>query len=113
MTEIITISSIATMILEQSSEASRQDALDPKRAMPSKHIISSLGSMTNGFLFSVTPIIIRILKELCSNVKFVLLLHSSLTRQQPPLLLLDGSMDLLLEFYCLDSLVMSLVTIKG
>ena len=53
------------------------------------------------------------LKELCSNVKFVLLLHSSLTRQQPPLLLLDGSMDLLLEFYCLDSLVMSLVTIKG
>ena len=101
------------MILEQSSEASRQDALDPKRAMPSKHTISSLGSLTNGFLFSTTPIIIRILKELCSDVLFVMLFHSSLTRLQPPLLHLDGSMDPLLGFCCLDSLVMSSDIIKG
>lgn len=44
MTEIVTISSIATMILEQSSEASRQDALDPKRAMPvqTHHLVAWL-----------------------------------------------------------------------
>ena len=112
MPKNVTISSNDEMILEQSSEDSRRDAFDPKRAMPSKHIISSLGSITNGFLFSTTPIILGILKELCSDVLFVILLHSSLTRLQHLLLHPDGFMDPLLAFYCLGSLEMSLVITK-
>ena len=58
------------MILEQPENNLQREAFDERIAVPSRHIISSLGSMTNGFLFSTTPIILRILKEICTEVPF-------------------------------------------
>ncbi|KAK8823249.1 hypothetical protein WA538_002394 [Blastocystis sp. DL] len=52
------------MTLEASSQDHTAEALDVRKVMPSKRAISALGSVTNGFLFSTTPIISRILQEL-------------------------------------------------
>ena len=101
------------MILDQPDTNSQRDAFDERRVMPSKRIISSLGSLTNGFLFSTTPIILRILKELCPNVAFLFDLECSLTIQLLPSLLLVGSTVRSLEFYCLDFLAIRWATIRG
>ena len=42
--------------------------MNEMKVLPSRRVISALGTATNGFLFSTTPIILRILQSLCSNV---------------------------------------------
>lgn len=44
------------------------EALDERKALPSKQIVSTLCSVTNGFLFSTTPIVLRILESICGSV---------------------------------------------
>lgn len=56
------------MILNQPDTQDCKEGLNEKTALPSKHLISSLGSVTNGFLFSTTPIILKILQKICNNV---------------------------------------------
>ena len=56
------------MIINQVGDDNNTAGLDEKTALPSKHVISSLGSITNGFLFSTTPIILKILQTFCRNV---------------------------------------------
>lgn len=56
------------MILNQPDTQDSKEGLNEKTALPSKHLISSLGSVTNGFLFSTTPIILKILQKICNNV---------------------------------------------
>ena len=56
-------------MLLQSSEGNRgEEAVNEMKVLPSSRVISALGTATNGFLFSTTPIILRILQSLCSNV---------------------------------------------
>ena len=101
------------MILDQPDNNPQRDAFDERRAMPSKRTISSLGSLTNGFLFSTTPIILRILKELCPNVAPLFEFECSLTTQQLLSLLLVGSTVQSSEFYCLGSLAIRWAIIRG
>ena len=56
------------MLLNVSESNGREEALNEKRALPSRRVISALGTATNGVLFSTTPIILRILQSLCSEV---------------------------------------------
>ena len=59
------------MIINHAEDGHGAEGLDEKTALPSKHVISSFGSITNGFLFSTTPIILKILQTICNNVSFV------------------------------------------
>jgi len=63
------------MTLEASSQDHTAEALDVRKVMPSKRAISALGSVTNGFLFSTTPIISRILQELYPKVWLICRIH--------------------------------------
>lgn len=56
------------MLLNVSKGNDGEEALNEKRALPSRRVISALGTATNGVLFSTTPIILRILQSLCSEV---------------------------------------------
>ena len=44
------------------------EAFDERKALPSKQVVSTLCSVTNGFLFSTTPIVLRILESICGDV---------------------------------------------
>lgn len=46
------------------------EALDERKALPSKQVVSTLCSVTNGFLFSTTPIVLRILETICGDVRY-------------------------------------------
>ena len=83
------------MILNAPESHNSQEGLNEKTALPEKRLISSLGSITNGFLFSTTPIILRILQEICSNVYLsILFIICRWMNLQALLLFQDGYMDL-------------------
>lgn len=65
--EIVEIVLFDRNMLLNRSEAS--EALDGRKALPSKQLISTLCSVTNGFLFSTTPIVLRILESICGDVR--------------------------------------------
>ena len=86
---------LGKMILNAPESHNSQEGLNEKTALPEKRLISSLGSITNGFLFSTTPIILRILQEICSYVYLsILFIICRWMNLQTLLLFQDGYMDM-------------------
>ena len=91
------------MLLNNSGANTDEELFDGRRALPSRQLVSTLSSITNGFLFSTTPIILRILEIICKDVDPLDRIPSSLMTLHARLFPLAGCMGPLSGSCCSDT----------